>query len=131
MAHATHRRRGRPGQAVDGVSVLRFGALGPGIVDVGLGAEALQLAHQVDYAGVAQVGTVFLEGEVEHPHARAGDGMALVDHPLDHLGRDVPAHGVVDARAGEQDVRIVADRLCLLDQVVRVDAGAGRRPGRA
>jgi hypothetical protein len=59
-----------------------FGALGPGIVDVDRGAESLQLAHQIDHAGVAEVGTVLLEGDAEHQHARAGDSDAAERSPF-------------------------------------------------
>src|SRR5690606_4344211 len=37
---------------------------------------------------------------------------------------DVAAHAVVDATAGKDDFRVVANGLCLVRQVVRIDADA-------
>ena len=47
-----------------------------------------------------------------------------LDHLLDGLLGDVLAHAVVDAPAGQDHLRVIAERLGLVRQVVRVDADA-------
>ena len=53
-----------------------------------------------------------------------GHGDVALDHQLDDVVGDMLAHGVVDAAAGQQDVGVIPRRLCLLDQVIRIDADA-------
>jgi hypothetical protein len=52
------------------------------------------------------------------------DGCAGCDHLLDGLLGDELAHAVVDAPAGQDDLRVVAQHLGLVGQVVGVDADA-------
>ena len=47
-----------------------------------------------------------------------------LDHLLDRLLGDELAHAVVDAPAGQDHLRVVAEHLRLVRQVVRVDADA-------
>ena len=61
------------GHRRDAIFVLRFGGVDPGVVHVGADAVVAQLFDDVDDAGVAQVGAVFLEGQAHHQHARAFD----------------------------------------------------------
>ena len=51
-------------------------------------------------------------------------GTSGADHLLDRLLGDVLAHAVVDAPPGEDHLRVIAERVGLVRQVVRVDADA-------
>ena len=96
----------------------------PWIIDIHARAVAFEFPDEVDDARIPQVRAIFLEGHAEDQDPAAPDGMALPDHELDHLACHMAAHCIVDAPAGQQDVREVADRLGLLDQVVRIHADA-------
>ena len=50
---------------VEAVFLMGFLWVGPRVVDVDPGAVVAQFLDEVDDAGVAQVGAVFLEGEAE------------------------------------------------------------------
>ena len=69
----------------DAIFVLSFGDVDPGVVHVGADVVVAQLLDDVDDAGVAQVGAVFLEGQAHHQHARAFDLDAALEHGLDQL----------------------------------------------
>ena len=94
------------------------------VVDVGLDAELVQLADDVDHLRVANVGHVLLERQAEHVDARALDVATGVDHLLHGLARDVRPHAVVDPPPGQDHLRVVAGKLGLVREVVRVDADA-------
>jgi hypothetical protein len=81
-------------------------------------AVALQFADHVDDLAVAQVRAVLLEGEAQHDDVGALDVVAALDHLLDGLLGDVLAHAVVDATAGQDDLRVVAQHVGLVGEVV-------------
>ena len=56
--------------------------------------------------------------------SRALDRRAVLDQLLHRLLGDVLAHAVVDAAAGEDHLRVVAELLRLVREVVRIDADA-------
>src|SRR5205814_10653878 len=49
---------------------------------------------------------------------------AMLDHQLHRLLRDVTAHAIVDAPAGKDYLRVVADLLRLIGQIVGINANA-------
>jgi hypothetical protein len=106
------------------VFVLGLVGVRPGVADVHPRAVLAELTNHVDDPGVAHVGTVLLEREPEHQHTRVADVDAAADHELRHLLRDIDAHVVVDAPAREDHFRVVADRLRLVGEVVRIDTDA-------
>src|SRR3546814_15412777 len=55
---------------VDAVFLMRGFRVYPGVVDVDRRVVALELAHDVDHAGVAEIGAVFLEREPQEQDAR-------------------------------------------------------------
>ncbi len=129
MAHGQHdggvlAGRGQLGQAAQAVFALGLGGVDPGVVHVDLGVVAPQGAHDVDHLGVAQVGAVFLEGQAQHQHLGAQHGQALAQHELDGFVGHVGGHAVVQTPAGQDDLGVVADLLCLVGEVVRIDADA-------
>jgi hypothetical protein len=83
-----------------------------------------QFVDDVDDLGVAQVATVFLEGEAQHVDLGTLDIAAAGNHVLDGLLGNELAHAVVDAAAGQDDLRVVAQHLGLVRQVVGVDTDA-------
>ena len=91
------------------VFVLGLGAVDPGVVDVDADAVLTQGVDDVHHPGVAQIGAVFLEGQAEDEDPAVADADAALRHELDHRLRDVGAHAVVDAPAGEDDLGVVAD----------------------
>ena len=108
----------------DAVLVLRFGCVDPGVVHVHFGLEVGQLRDDVDHAGVAQIGAVFLEGQAQNEDTRAYRVDAVARHQAHHLSRHVGAHAVVDATTGEDHFRVVADFLRFVGEVIRIDADA-------
>ena len=69
-------------------------------------------------------GTVFLECQSQHVDARALDLRAVADHVLDGLLGDELAHAVVDASPRQDHLRVIADLVGLVGEVVGVDADA-------
>ena len=102
----------------------RLVGVGHGIVHVHVGAVGLQLADHVDHRELRRSGQSSLKVRPSTMHARALDLPAGANHQLDGLLGDELAHAVVDAPAGEDDLRVVAEHLGLVGQVVRVDADA-------
>ena len=64
----------RLGLQVEAIFFAGFMWVGPGVVDVNPGAVVAQFLDEVDNAGVAQVGAVFLEGEAEDENGSVEDG---------------------------------------------------------
>ena len=105
-------------------SCLRQRDIGHRIVDHDLGDEVAQRAHEIGHLGVARIGHVLLEGEAHHQHAGAIDALLALEHGLDHVVGDIGRHAVIDAAAGEDHLRMEADRFRLVGQVVGIDADA-------
>ncbi len=84
----------------------------------------MQCPHEVGHLGIADVRAVFLEGESRHDDLGAFDADAGIDHLLDGLLCHVGRHAVVDASAGEDDVRVITQHLRLMSQVVGIGADA-------
>lgn len=108
----------------DGVGLPNGFGVGLGIVDVDTATEFLKLADDVDGAGIAQVGAVFLECDPKQQHTGAFDPEALADHALDNTLGDMRSHVVVEPTAGQNDLGMIADLLGFLCEVVRIDADA-------
>src|SRR6202042_897057 len=106
------------------VFAAAFGAGCPRVVDVDARALLLQLAHHFDYLRVSDVGAVLLERDAEHQHAGPFDVDALGRHELGNPPGDVQTHVVVEAPPGEDHLRVIADFLGLVGEVVGVDADA-------
>ena len=104
----------RLGDRRDAVFMLGLFHVNPRVVYVDGDIVVGELAHDVDDAGVAQIRAVFLEGQAHHQHARAFDVDAALQHRLDQLRHHIGAHAVVEAPAGEDDLRVIADRLGLV-----------------
>ena len=109
---------------VEAVFFIGIVRVGPGVVHVNPGAEAAQFGHHVYDAGVAQIRTIFLEGETQHQDGSVHHIKTATEHELDDLAGNVRAHAIVDAAAGKNDFRVAADFLGLVGQVVGVDADA-------
>jgi hypothetical protein len=73
---------------------------------------------------VAQVRAVLLERQAEHQHARADRVDPPLRHQAQHFAGDIAAHAVVDAPAGQDHLRVVAELLRLVRQVVGIHADA-------
>src|SRR6056297_1072975 len=115
---------GRGFGQVQAVFVSCFFGVGPGVVDVDFEVVVLQRLDDVDDSGVSEVRAVFLEGEAQDEDFCAGAVDALPGHQLDQFAGDVGAHAIVGAAAGQDHLRVEADVLRLVGQVVRVHADA-------
>src|SRR6476620_8373774 len=78
----------------------------------------------VDDTRVAYIGAIFLECEPEHVDIGALDRRTRLDQLLDRLLGDELAHAVVDAPAGENDLRMVPELVSHMRQIVGIDADA-------
>jgi len=83
-----------------------------------------QLAVNVDHAGVADVGHVFLERPAEQQDVGMLHGTIRGNEFLDRLLGDALAHAIVDAAAGKDDLRMITEALSLEREIIRVDADA-------
>ena len=83
-----------------------------------------QLADDVLHPRVAQIGAVLLEGQPQHGHFRPRHRMAAADQLLHRLFGDELAHAVVGLASAQHHLRVVADALGLVGEVVRVHADA-------
>src|ERR1051325_1105808 len=113
-----------PWSQIDSVLVACFRGRRDRVVHINVDTVALQLADHVDYARISQIRYVLLERQSEHVDLRALDLAAAGDHLFYRLLGDVLAHVVVDAPAGEDDLRVIADHFRLVRQVIRIDADA-------
>ena len=93
------------------------------IVHLHRDAERLELAHDVDDLGVADVGHVLLEGQAEHRHASPTSRL-LPKSARMHSRATRCADAVVDAPAGQDDLRMIAGLLGAVRQVIGIDADA-------
>ena len=92
------------------------------IVNLDAHAEALELAHDVDDLGVADIGHVFLEGDAQDRDQAIG---AIAQRQAAHaFARDPLAHAVIDATAGQHDFRMVAGFFRAIGQIVGIDPDA-------
>src|SRR5574340_1230398 len=108
----------------DAIFVLGFARLAERIVHMHVAAEGLQFANDVDHLGIAQVWAVLLESEAEHVDLGALHLHTVGDHFLHRFLCHVGTHAVVDTAPGEDDLRVVAEHVGLMGEIVRVDADA-------
>ena len=80
--------------------------------------------QHIDHACVAQIGAVFLERQPEDQHPRAVHLKTAFQHGLDQLTGHIRAHPVIDTPPGQDDLRVIAYRLGLVGQVIRVHPDA-------
>src|SRR5262245_4019798 len=113
-----------PWLELETVLMTRFRRVGHRIVNVDVDAVGFQLLNHVDHPRIPDIGTIFLEGESQHVDAGALDLRSAADHVLDGLLGDELAHAVVDAPPGQNHLRVIAEHVGLVGQVVRVDADA-------
>ena len=113
-----------PADQSHAVFVHCFRRIGDWIVHVDAGSVGSQFLDHVDHARIADVGTVFLERQSEHADIRTLDRESGLDELLDRLLGDELAHAVVDAAAGQDDLRVVSQLVGLVRQVIRVHADA-------
>ena len=111
-----------PGEAVEVVFVEHLFGVGPGVVDVDLGAVLLEFVDDVDHSGVADVGAVLFESDAEDEHFRPFDFVVAGNHEFHHFGGDIFAHVVVEAAPCEDNFRVVTVLLGFLGEVVGVNA---------
>ena len=69
----------------------------PRVVHVDIGAVALEFLHEVDDAGIANVGAILLESQPEDQHVRIDDVDLPLRHQSDDALDDVFTHRIVDA----------------------------------
>jgi hypothetical protein len=86
--------------------VLDLFRIGQGVVNLYVYAVVLKLTDYVYDSGVADIGTVFLEGEAKHCDCRTKDVVSGADHLADGALGDEPAHAVVDALTGADTTKI-------------------------
>ena len=110
--------------ALHTVFFIGLGHVDPWVVYVDLGVVALECLHNVDDLGVAHIRAVFLEGQAQYQHFAAQHGQAFSQHELDGFVCHMVGHAVIDASAGQDDFRVVADFLGLVREVVGVNADA-------
>ena len=110
------------GYGGNSVLVLRFFDADPGIVYIDLDVVFRQLMNNIHDLGVAQVWTVFLEGQPHYQHAGTIDINAALKHALDQLRHHIGSHAVVQTTACQDDFRVVADTFSLVGQVIGVYA---------
>lgn len=96
----------------------------PGIVDLDPGAKGFQFLNDVDYPGVAQVRTVLFEGQAKDEDTAVSDMDTAFEHQLDCLRGDVASHIVVEPSSGENHLRVIADLLGLVGEIVGINADA-------
>ena len=114
----------RPLDEADAVLLLGLLRAHPRVPDVDPRAVPGELRDEVGDLRVPEVRRVLLEREAHHEDARGLHVDALRGHQAHDLARDVQRHVVVDAPAREDHLRVVADLLRLVRQVIRVDADA-------
>lgn len=95
-----------------------FLGVGERIVHRDVVTMPLQALDDVNHLGIAKIGDVFLEGE---PHYENVTGFAQL---VMHLIRNVGAHAVVDRAARENDPGKLTELLCLVAEVIGIDADA-------
>jgi len=98
--------------------MLRLLGACPRIVNVDAGVIVGEFSHDIDDAGVAQIRAIFLEGQTHDQDARAFNMNAPLDQCLDQLRRHMGAHAVIEAPPGENDFRVISDRLGLVGLIV-------------
>ena len=79
-----------------------------------------QFGDDIRNPAVPQVRHVFLEGEAQHGDTKTFERPLQPAQQLDGLFGDEFSHSIIDAAAGQNDLRVVSDRLRFMRQVVRV-----------
>jgi len=91
-------------------------------VDIHGDAVLVRLPEDIDYAGITQIRAILLERQTEYQHPTALRYQVAPGHELDDPTGDEGAHAVVEAAAGEDDLRAVTDGLRLVSEIVGIDA---------
>ena len=91
----------------------RFASAGmtQGSDDVDRHAEIREFPYEVHNPGIAQIGTVFFEGEAQYQHSARPRRNPTLHHRLDQLARDMGPHAIVQAASRQNDLGIVAGGL--------------------
>ncbi len=112
------------GDELDAVFSADFHRVGPWVVDIDPAAVLGELPHDIDDPAVADVRAVLFEGDAQHQGAGPGNAEAPADHQFYQPAGHIAAHVVVYTASRKNDLRMVADGLGLVGQIVRVYAYA-------
>ena len=80
-----------------------------------------QLIDNVHHFGVAQVGAVFLKCQTQYSNLSATHPVAVLHQSLDRLLSHKLSHVIICLTPSQNNLRMVANRLCLIRQIVGVD----------
>ena len=75
-------------------------------------------------SGISHVRAVFFECHAQQINLSPSSIHVVSYHLLDHLFHHVAGHGIIDTASGSDDFRMIAQFLCLINEIVRVYANA-------
>src|SRR6267378_8699281 len=84
-------------------------------------AITFQFINDVDDSGVTKIWTVLLERQAKNVHDSAVHFAAALDHEFHRFASDVPSHAVIDAPSSQDHLRVVADLLGPVGEIVWID----------
>ena len=103
------------------VAVSDFVRIGPGIVNIHFASEILQSPDDTGDLRIAYIRTIFFESHPQYQNPCIADPLAFFYHQFHHSCGDIFVHTVVDASAGKDHFRQIAQSLSLMCQIVGVD----------
>jgi len=86
--------------------------------------QTLQVGDDVVYLLLRMSGHVFFESQTEDYHGGALDWFAYVSDALDDHLAHMDRHGIVDLASRENHLRLIAELLGAVGEIVRIDADA-------
>jgi len=112
------------GQAFEAIFVHHLLRISPWIIYIYIHAILLQFIDDIKYTSVANVRTVFFEGNAKNERHCTLDFVTFGYHKFNHFRGDIFTHIVVESSACENDFRVIAVLLCFLGKVIGIDTDA-------
>src|SRR6478735_9662677 len=102
--------------------MLHLFVIRPGIIDVYVSTEILQLSDHIYNFTVSDIRTILFKGNSQHKHVCTFNGCAFMNHHLDHLVRYVCAHAIINSSTGQNHLWMIAYFLCFEGKVIWIYA---------
>src|SRR5690554_5449739 len=100
---------------------LGFLRINPRVIALHLHTVILQLADNIYYTGIAYVRAVFLESKPHYQYTGTLYMNALFQHRLNQLAGNISTHAIIQPATGQDDLGVIAHRLCFMGEVIRVN----------
>src|SRR5208337_4711408 len=111
-------------QKIEAIFMIGLFRISPGVEDIDLGVALFKGSNHIDNLGVTKIGAVLFEGQPHDQHTASHNRKTTLHHKPGHAVCNMRTHTIVNASARENDLRVIANLLSTMRQIVGVNPDA-------